>query len=203
MTQQLQHTTFRFNTKVARVQDGQLFLENGERLASDYTIIATAAQGLVPHIEQASIHWKSCQTFYFTATKRPFPKPFIGLITNKDCLINNIFYHTSLPVQHRGSGELLSVTVVKPHQLSDEALLARVQQELQQECQISGLSFLKRYDIPQALPDLARLQYNTAPTATQLTDQIFLAGDVRLNGSLNAAMLAGEAAALGVVERSH
>jgi len=34
----------------------------------------------------------------------------------------------------------------------------------------------------------------------KITDRIFLAGDVQLNGSLNAAMVAGEAAAMGLME---
>ena len=39
------------------------------------------------------------------------------------------------------------------------------------------------------------------PSETSLTSSIFLAGDTQLNGSLNAAMISGERAALGVVEK--
>lgn len=102
-------------------------------------------------------------------------------------------------MQHKGKGELLSVTVVNDHTLSDDALIAQVTQELQQECQITDLTFLKRYHIPQALPQRNDLQYNCTPADTRLTDHVFLAGDVRLNSSLNAAMLAGEQAALAVL----
>jgi hypothetical protein len=38
------------------------------------------------------------------------------------------------------------------------------------------------------------------PSETRLTTSVFLAGDTQLNGSLNAAMISGERAALGVVE---
>ena len=38
------------------------------------------------------------------------------------------------------------------------------------------------------------------PLKQKLKDGIFLAGDVLLNGSLNAAILAGEKAAMGVLE---
>lgn len=200
LTQQLTNTTFHFNTKVAKVEGQQIILENGEKIATDYTIIATAAPPLVPHLVSAPIQWKSCQTLYFTTPKRVYQAPYIGLIPNKKSLINNIFYHTSLAVQQQGKGELLSVTVVQEHQLSEEALIAQVSQELQQECNISSPTFLKLYHIPQALPQLQNLQYELAPAATQLTEHIFLAGDVLLNGSLNAAMLAGERAAQRVGE---
>ena len=54
--------------------------------------------------------------------------------------------------------------------------------------------------IPMALPNLVDLQYNMAPLETCLAPNIFLAGDTQLNGSLNAAMISGETAALGVIE---
>ena len=38
------------------------------------------------------------------------------------------------------------------------------------------------------------------PAETELTNSIFLAGDTQLNGSLNAAMISGEKAALNVIE---
>ena len=50
------------------------------------------------------------------------------------------------------------------------------------------------------MPKLSNLQYDISPSETKLKDGIFLAGDVLLNGSLNAAILAGEKAAMGVLE---
>ena len=68
------------------------------------------------------------------------------------------------------------------------------------ECGIKVLSFLKLYNIPRALPKLNNLQYDTSPGETKLNDGIFLSGDVVLNSSLNAAILSGEKAAIGVIE---
>jgi hypothetical protein len=176
-------------------------LADGRRLASDYTIVATAAHRLLPALSsRPAPAWKSCQTLYFTAPKRIYQQPFIGLIPNKESLINNIFYHTSLPMQYQGAGELLSVTVVQAHDLSEKALIQQVAQELETYCNITELTFLKLYNISKALPDLTNIQYDCTPSATQFSDRIFLAGDVLLNGSLNAAMLAGERAALAVLE---
>ena len=55
------------------------------------------------------------------------------------------------------------------------------------------------YHIKKALPDLKDIKYEVSPPETQLSSGIFLAGDVQLNGSLNAAMIAGENAALQVI----
>ena len=50
------------------------------------------------------------------------------------------------------------------------------------------------------MPKLDDLQYEMLPSETRLTSSLFLAGDTQLNGSLNAAMISGERAALGVLE---
>jgi hypothetical protein len=75
-----------------------------------------------------------------------------------------------------------------------------VKAELKAYCGINSANFIKLYDIPMALPKLSNLQYEMSPSETRLTPGIFLAGDTQLNGSLNAAMISGERAALGVLE---
>ena len=60
--------------------------------------------------------------------------------------------------------------------------------------------FIKHYKIKKALPKLINLQYEISSTETKLKSTLFLAGDQLLNGSLNAAMIAGERAALGVIQ---
>ena len=115
-------------------------------------------------------------------------------------LINNIFYHTSVQTATRDSQELLSVTVVKGHDLSKEDLVEQVQKELETLCGITQTEFIKLYHIPFALPQTQDLQYEMAPTSTKLKSTIFVAGDYLLNGSLNAAMISGERAAQGVIE---
>ena len=61
---------------------------------------------------------KSCQNLYFTANKRIFKKPFIGLIPNNESLINNIFYPSSIETKYKGEKELLSVSIIKEHNYS-------------------------------------------------------------------------------------
>ena len=196
----LQKTTFQFGGKVQSVQDGKIHMKDGTIVESEYTIIATEASSLISNMKNQSVDWKSCDTLYFTTPKRNIQKSFIGLIANEDVLINNIFYHTSIAMENKGDQELLSVTVVKDHKLSEKELVDQVTKELAESCRISDVTLVKRYQIPKALPQLFNLQYEMSPSETQLKERIFLAGDVQLNGSLNAAMLAGEKAALGLVQ---
>lgn len=195
----LKTTQFQFNTKVKQVNDTNIELINGESLETHFTIIATTADQLIPNLKNQKQDWKSCYNLYFETEKRTIEAPIIGLIADKQALVNNIFYHNSVATNTKGDKELLSVTVVKAHQLSESDLVDKVVKELKQYCNITTHKFLKCYHIKQALPELKELQNSISPTETQLKPTIFVAGDHLLNGSLNAAMLSGERAAQGVV----
>ena len=200
--EKLKSTTFIFNTKVKSVENGSIKLESGETLKSNFTIIATQASGLVSNLKNQATQWKSCDTLYFEVAKREIKKPLIGLIAAHNALINNIFYHTSLQTSATATKELLSVTVVDKQNLTNRQLVTEVQKELKELCNIDSCTFIKQYNIPMALPNLQDIQYEMLPSETRLTETIFLAGDTQLNGSLNAAMIAGERAALEVINLS-
>ena len=195
----LKNTTFQYNTQVISVSDVEIILHTGDKLVSTATIIATDTSKLVKNVPSKNLSWKSCQTLYFTVNKRVIEKPMIGLVSREDSLINNIFYHTSVATHSNNTEELLSVTVVKEHQLSEEQLIATVTKQLKEECHIDTITFLEIHNIKRALQDLKYIKSEVTPSETQLSSGIFLAGDVQLNGSLNAAMIAGEKAALQVI----
>lgn len=196
----LKQTTFLLNTKVKTVEENKIILFDGTELESHYTIIAAEASSLVSRLNNQETQWKSCETLYFETPTKIISKPLIGLISDKKALINNIFYHTSLKTNASAGKELLSVTVVKDHGLTPEALQIQVEKELKQYCKIDAVRFIKRYSIAKALPKMENLRYEMSPSNTKLTASIFLAGDTQLNGSLNAAMISGERAGLGVHE---
>jgi protoporphyrinogen oxidase len=194
------NTHFKFNSPVKEVKDRQIILEDKSILESNITIIATDASALISNLKNQGTDWKSCDTLYFETKKSVINKPLIGLISDENMLVNNIFYHTSVATLNKTKKELLSVTVVKRHQLNEKDLIDKVVEELHSKCGISDISFLKRYQIKKALPKLTNLQYEISSTETKLKSSIFLAGDQLLNASLNAAMIAGERAAMGVIQ---
>ena len=154
---------------------------------------------MVANLKNQETDWKSCDTLYFETSKRTIQRPIIGLIADENALINNIFYNTSISTETKGGKELLSITVVKNHDLTAEKLIEKVIEELHVFCGIVNPKFIKHYQIKKGLPKLDNLQYELSSTETKLTSSIFLAGDQLLNGSLNAAMIAGERAAMGVI----
>ena len=197
---QLKTTSFYYNTKVSAVKDGEISLENGRVLESDFTILTSSATELVSNLKNQSTAWKSCVTLYFETHSRVIHKPLIGLIARPNTLVNNIVYSSSLKTESTPAYELLCVTVIDDQSLSDEDLATAVEAELKTYCKISTRRLIKQYRIPKALPKLTDLKYEMMPSETQLTSRIYIAGDTQLNASLNAAMIAGERAALAVVE---
>ncbi|WP_299051497.1 FAD-dependent oxidoreductase [uncultured Polaribacter sp.] len=196
----LNQTTFNFNSPVKRVKNNAIILENEKEIKSHFTIVATEASPLISNLKNQETTWKSCDSLYFEISQKTFTSAIIGLIADKSALINNIFYTTSIQKSPNQNKNVLSVTVVKEHQLTVNELIKKVQEELEQYCNISKAKFIKRYQIKKALPKLSNLQYEISSTETQLTTSIFLAGDQLLNSSLNAAMISGERAAMGVIK---
>ena len=174
-------------------------LDDKSVLQSDYTIIATDPRDLTSSVKNCL--WKSCDTIYFETESRGIKEKLIGLITQKGSLINNIFYHTSLEVSKSARKELLSVTVIDNQKLAEKDLINKVTQELKDICNIEDVTFVKHYKIPKALPNITNVQYDTEIPIDLSNDRVILAGDQQLNGSLNAAMLAGEKAAFGVLNK--
>ena len=194
LASKLKNTDIRLETKVSRVDGDQIHLETGAQLLSDFTIIATNPEGLVPQYASAQ-EWKSCDTLYFKTPRRTIQQPVIGLQSSGDSLVNNIFYPTSIETEQRGKEELLSVTIVKDHSHEPAALIKTVEQELADHFGIQEVTFLKHYAIPHALPVVRNLKYSLEPSESRLTEKLAIAGDQLVNSSLNAAMQSGEAAA--------
>ena len=137
---------------------------------------------------------------YFTSPNRIIEQSFIGLISQPDGFINNLFYHSSIEMAEPKKEELLSVTVVRKHQLSQKALIQKVKEELKLLCGIENLQFLHLYDIKNALPNLQNLQYSPTKENSKPKEGVYVAGDHTANSSLNAAILSGEQAAFMLLE---
>ena len=63
------------------------------------------------------------------------------------------------------------------------------------------VKYIQHYQINRALPDIHNLKMTVQGEENQLKDNIFLAGDSLMNGSLNAAMESGRLAAEALLEK--
>lgn len=193
---QLKNTTFHFNTIIEKVVDRTIWFSNGSKEEADFIIIATEPSQLISNLKNQQNEWKSVDNMYFEVKNRVVNLPMIALIANENTLVNN-FHYSTLASENK---QILSVSIVKSHDLTQEELVTQVKKELYEICEIEVTKLLKHYKIPKALPQVQDLNYQMPHTETKLKDGIFLAGDILSNGSLNAAMLNGESAAKALLE---
>ena len=164
----------------------------------DYVIITTDAGPLIPNLPDEQTEWRSVVNLYFSVKNKVIDKKLIGLINRKEnALINN--FHYCQPIDE--NTHLLSVSIIKSINMTDKELIAQVARELKNIAGIEVNELVKKYHIKKALPEMQQINYALQKTETQLKERIFMAGDYLSNGSLNAAMLNGEAAGQAVSEK--
>ena len=193
-------TNFIFNTHVDKISEGEITTKNKIKIKSDYTIIATEVKNLIDGYNFSSVKWKSCVNFYFETDKKSMRSGLIGIIPGNDTIINNIFFVSGIKSKITGPKELLSVTVINSKSFSKVDLIDRVKFELKKYCGIDVVRLINQFNIPKSLPDLKDISYNKRSSDFQISEGIFLAGDHKLHGSLNAAITSGEMSALQLIK---
>lgn len=196
LASQLTQTTIRFNTSVNRIEDHTVYLESGEVLAAEQIIVATDPSPFFTKKDIKPTEWKSCYNLYFQTPKSVLKDPIIGLLPGKDTMVNNFHYLDDLyGNKDQENGAILSVTVVKNHDLSAADMVQQVKRELITHCKIEAGELLKMFHIKKALPKVRDLKYEPTKATVALAPGIFCCGDHLANSSLNAAMASGRVVA--------
>lgn len=186
---------WRYQCKVSKVGPDEIELSSGEKLPSDATLVTVPIDRISGEIRMRAIGWKSCDNLYFEVSERSFPEDLIGLVAEEEALVNNLYYPFGQTVDGK---PVLSVTVVRDHDLEGSDLVVAVRRELSTHCDIVAGNCVRHYRIKQALPDVEELSMSLQ--TSQPLKGVFMAGDYLLNGSLNAAMASGEQAAESLIE---
>ncbi len=208
LAQALLPGTVRCGTAVREVQADGLLLENGERIDSDWTVIATAASALpqlLPQLPQDSFDSSgpSVTCLYFAAEEPPIREPILLLNGSGRGLINNACIPSQVSADYAPPGaSLISVTVMDTPELSAEQLVDQVRQELQEMFGAAAATWrhLEAYVIPRALPNQAHL-----PRSISLPEnpypRVLICGDHTLHGSLQGAMQSGRQTASHILNQ--
>ncbi len=196
LKKKLKTTQFQFGQEVKQVTNERITLGNGQELIHNGVIITANASALVSNMNDQAIQWKSCTCLYFEVERTNIPEGTIALVADKGKLSNNLYAY-----KDASGKQLLSVTTLKHTGKTNEELTQAIEAEVKEYCGIQQIKHIANFRISEALPDLTHLKMTTSPSESQLTDHIFLAGDVLFNGSLNAAMESGRLAALGLLEK--
>ena len=201
LTDKLSRTEIRTGTRVTGISGNTVTLEDGTRVPARAVIVACAPDALFPQLAGDPLEWKSTTNLYFYSSRRLKENRLINLVADPTSTINTFCVLDEVAptykVRNQG-GSLISITL---KECPDTDSLAQVEQDLLRHSRLpnDALSFLKRYDVKQALPRLNAVAYQYNPTHARLIDRVFLAGDQQLNGSLDAAMRSGRLAAEGAL----
>ena len=189
----LKKAAFRFGTEVQEINNHKIKLQSGEIIEHEGVIIATQASRILHGLRNQNTDWKSCHCLYFEVDQTNIPENTIALNTQSESLVNNYYAY-----QDKQNGKtILSATAVKDRAMDIASIIA----EIQEQTGAKQVHLLHHYEIKQALLDITNLQMTVDPSESQIQENIFLAGDYLLNGSLNAAMESGRLAAQGLMEK--
>jgi protoporphyrinogen oxidase len=204
LLEQLDQTDVQFGKKVKSVGLRELKLTNGETIQADAFIIATNPANMLPQLQDQVNGHQEVVNLYFCSNVNPVGKPTIALSSNEEMLINNFCVMNDVSADYAADGSyLISISVTRDFQLSDDALKRKVIDELVTlvpKMKEAEITHLKTFYIDQALPQIDDFQYSMKPSNCKIQDGVYLAGDYLLNGSINAAMLSGRLAAHAIFE---
>ncbi|WPR76646.1 NAD(P)/FAD-dependent oxidoreductase [Algoriphagus sp. NG3] len=201
LRRQLKATEIIFNTRIREIRGQEVMLESGESLQADRIIIATQPDKIMKQLEGQFEPSKSVITLYFSLQKSFMVRPMLGLIPGDNHLINNLVFMTDVSSAYSKNGRaLLSVSILETD-LKEKDLVKAVQAELESLTGISSefFKFLKSFYIPYAIPTVGDMKDIIPFTECKIAENVYLAGDYLLNGSINAAMTSGRIAAEAVV----
>ena len=203
LTSQLNKTNIRLNSQVKHIKDKTITLDSGEKIIADNIVIATDPSLFLENHKKSQVKWKTCHNIYFSSSHNTFGDPIISLIPGKGISINNIHFLDDLFESTTNTKQtILSTTVVKDHELTEEEMVLQVQKELREYCNIETDEVLHIFHIKKALPMLQDLKYEPTLESATLSADIFCCGDHLANGSLNAAMASGRIAAELVISNN-
>ena len=193
----LHNTEFIFNCEVKDITNDKILMVSGENLPHDGVIIATNSTSMIRSHKGADMKWKSCMCLYFEVDQTNIPANTIALIADSGNYANNLYAYTDV----KTGKTILSVTALEHMKKPDAEIIEKIIAEVKKYTEARKVDFIHHYRIKQALPDIQNLKMTVQSSENQVMDNIFLAGDALMNGSLNAAMESGYIAEKSLLEK--
>ena len=197
LKKKLNNTKFLFNSEVKEITKEKILMSSGEILSHNGVIIATNTTSIIRSHKGPDIEWKACMCLYFEVDQTNIPVNTIALISESGNYANNLYAYTDA----KTGNTILSVTSLDYNNTSDEKIIEKIISEIKKYTGALKVKYIQHYQINRALPDIHNLKMTVQGEENQLKDNIFLAGDSLMNGSLNAAMESGRLAAEALLEK--
>lgn len=200
IAQKLTKTNFLLNEEVVEINNHEIHLASGSIISANAIIIATDPAPMFKQLINQEIKFYQTANYYFKIPESILNTPILGIVADKQSLINSFCEPTTVQKKYSKTAEnLLSVTL-KPN-LETQPSIDEIIEELARLTNkpIQYFEFIHSFFVNKALPVIEPLKYSLSPTEIKLTEGVFLAGDYLLYPSLDAAMKSGRIAAQAVL----
>lgn len=196
------------NTPVLNIQQSKVILPQNQSVSAESVIIATdgcvAAELLNSKISKPKSRGSFC--LYFTSPNPPpITKPLLILNGERDGLVNNMFFPSSVSPSYAPTGQILISTTIVEDLHSAATTEQRKEAVLDQMTQwygskeVSQWKFLKEYHIPHSQP--AQVPPNESfDKNPEIEPGLFVCGDHRNTPTVNGAIASGLRAADAVLK---
>ncbi len=172
----------------------------GKEITANNILIATKPGSLLEAFSSApqKQEGQSTTCVYLTTNKAPIDKPIIGLNAREGKLVNNLSVMSQVSAAYAPAGQhLIAASINGLTDEPDDSLTQHIRDEFRQWFgdEVQAWKHLKTYKIPYALPCQDSVRHDISPDQIRLKEDVYVAGDHLLNGSINAAMRSGRLAA--------
>jgi phytoene dehydrogenase-like protein len=184
--------TVKLNTRVAKIDGNNVYLENGDKLYGEKIVLATdgfQADKLLGINSNRKFNSTTCT--YFSADRSPLKEKMLVLNPNRASMVHNICVPSDIAPYYAPIGKSLISVSTQGFELYDENELAKnIKQELTNWYgnQVQTWQHLKTYHIPRALPNF---DHSAIDKHLKISDILYQCGDANAYPSLNAAMATG------------
>lgn len=198
----------RLGTRVARVEPGRVWLDDGEDLAATNVVVATegqAAARILPDALRGELlrrPEKSTQLVAFAAARSPLASPTLVVSADGDGPIDNLTVPSDVVSGYAPQGQSLVTVSVRQDWPGSEADLPEA---IRRQARgwfgdgPHGWQHLKTVAVQHALPDESPAARRERPVAPKLAAGLFICGDHCTSASINGALASGRRCAEAVL----
>jgi len=205
LADRLPKSCIQFNQEVTSIENGQVYLANGDVMDADEIIIATEERTTATLLGRPQPNYQKVYNVYFYTDRVPYKQALVALNPDPNGLVNNLCVLSNAAPTYAPSGQhLISVSVLNDRMVGDDASLpSKIQNELTKWFgnDVKQWQHLRTYVVQYALPDQRSVRDQPIPEIQNPLPNVTLAGDFLLNGSINAALESGEFAADQVMKK--
>ena len=183
--------------EVISISQKSVQVSSSQNFVGDNIILTTMADELIHKIAPGKDkNYQSSHTIYFEANEAPHNKKLVGIVAKKNAVVNNVSVMSNVNADYAPAGKHQLAVSIFGNQFN-----SAIEAQIKQECktwfgnQVEEWKVIESFHIKKALPNQTTVKFNAQKEDIKFGDNVYLAGDGILNGSINGALHSGKLAA--------